>query len=398
MRVTRQTQIKHNLRQGDQRRRRHPGHSSITTIPTTPAEGHRQAAREAQEEYAPTIRQIKGQIRGSGQRQQDMSSWYGQLDNTINQSAAASAAAQTAANAALAAQANGAANASLQNQAAIAGQNADFAKLSGADPSAFAQGTQTAAAAANQRQMTNAALAAPIINSGVTQAGYFGAQRVTAGRDAIYQRLQEGKRRESMKQDLLAAKKERAGKAVSNFGRIKQEAIDNVLKRQAFGLESKEAQEKAVSDARSAATASRNAATSERSANQTAADNRREREEFEYERKHGTGSINSDSSSGKHEHWNNAQAAVKNLYSTGEKVKVNQPTKEQRKEGIHGGDYVYEEWSSWDALAQAVAKESEVSPAMARRAVREFRKQHEAQTRQEQRHASQDPNGASLGR
>jgi hypothetical protein len=379
VRGNRRQRIHDNLKRHDQRRQgQHPGHSSLLEMPSTPAEARHQGAREAQLEYNPVIRQIKGGIRGSQQRERDISSWYRQADETIAQSAAASAAAQTAANAALAAQANGAAGSSLQNQAAIAGQNADFAKLTGADPSAFAQGTQTAAAAANQRQLTSAALAAPIINSGVTQAGYFGAQRGNTSRDAIYQHLQEGNRRQTMKQDLLAAKKERAAKSVANFGTIKQTAIDNRLKRQAFQLEGQEAEQKAQNDAIDNSIAQQNARTSARNA-RTSEESAQETRRHDKASEGGKGGLTPSERHDQKEAWNNAKASALSLYNTGWYHKNKH------------GKYVYSHWKNWDQLAQAVAEESQVSPAMARRAVKRL---VERVKREERKH--QPPPNISL--
>src|SRR4051794_31019775 len=251
MKPNRRSQIHGNIKKKDQHGKR-PGNSPIT-MPQTPAELHKQAASAAQAEYDPTIRQIKGDIRASGHRQQDIGSWYDQLGSQINQSAAATAAATAAANAAMAAQVNGAAQSSQANQAAIAGQNADFAKLTGADPSAFAQTTQQGAAAAQQRQLMGAALSAPIAAAGANQTAFLGNQANSARSDEIYQHLQERKRTQSMKQDLGAARKERASKVVANLGEMRQQVFDNRLKKQAFGLEGKEAAEQAAHDAASVA-------------------------------------------------------------------------------------------------------------------------------------------------
>jgi hypothetical protein len=231
----RANQIKGNIK--------HPGHTppgKWLGEPMTKPEARHMAGANARAEYNPTIRQIKGQIRGSGQRQQDISGWYNGLTNQINQSAGETANASAAAQAAMQAQMEAAAKSAQGNQAAIAGQNADFAKLVGADPAAFAPGAQTQAAAANQRQLMSAALAAPIAAAGANQVGYFGAQGVNARRDEIAQHLAERKRTLSMKQDLSAARKERGQKAVANFGELRQNEIDNSLKRKAFGLEKKQ--------------------------------------------------------------------------------------------------------------------------------------------------------------
>lgn len=351
MKPNRRSQIHGNLKKKSQPPHgRHPGNSPIT-MPQTPAELHKQAASAAQAEYNPTIRQIKGDIRASGQRQQEIGSWYGQLDSTMQRSAAATAAATTAANAAMAAQANGAAASSQADQAAIAGQNADFAKLTGADPAAFAQTTQQAAAAAQQRQLMSAALSAPIAAAGANQAAYLGNQANSARADEIYQHLQERKRTQSMKQDLGAARKERASKVVANLGEQRQQVFDNRLKKQAFGLEGKEAAEQAAHDAASiaatreghrltAASSAASTAASERGNNISARNARTAEKKAQWERTH------PGKSGG--EGRGNAVSTGRNLIRQ------------------HGAPRSDKEWAE---LEEAIAKETEVSPSEARAAV-----------------------------
>lgn len=232
MKKNRQSDIKNNIKKDKKK---------SPFGPSTKKELHNQAAGGVRSEYGPTERSTAAQIRASGQRQKDIGGWYGQLGDQQNQAATATDASYAAANAAMQANLNAAAQASQTQQGQIAGQSADFAKLTGADPSAFAPGVQQRASAADQRSIASAALAAPIAQAGGAQAAFQRNVGTNARQEGIHQRLTEGKRQTKIKEDLKALRKERGGKVASAYGEALDREKDRQLERwktnKAFPLE-----------------------------------------------------------------------------------------------------------------------------------------------------------------
>jgi len=200
----------------------------------------RQAHAEAGLQFNPLLRNIRAEGRASNQRVQDIGNWYGQLGQTMAQGEQQSAASSAAANAAMQKQLETSQAGDLANQAAIAGQNAEFAKLTGANPTAFAPSVQQAAAAAGQRAAAQNTLAMPIIASGVSQAGFLAAQKGNAARDSIYQRLQERKRGAKIRQDLRATQREKGGAQVEALGKLREGERNYRVQQEAFGQGKKE--------------------------------------------------------------------------------------------------------------------------------------------------------------
>jgi hypothetical protein len=336
-------------------------------------EAKRQAHAEAGLQFNPVLRTIRGEARASKQRaNREIPQWYHELGNTLDQSAQQTAASSAAANAALQKQLETAQQGSQAQQAQIAGQNADFAKLVGADPAAFAQGTQTAAAAANQRSLMGATLAAPIIQSGATQVGYLAAQKGNAARDSIYQRLQERKRGTSIRQDLQAAQREKGRAQVEAFGKLREGERNYDVQRKAFGFEKQKfgAEQKAAGaeaalKAKEAAIAQGN---EERKLGQGSRKLGIEERKANSEAKHG--GLTSKERREQKEGRRGAAAAVKSLYEFPH-GKGSVPAKEG--EG--------REWASWGALETALRKESEITPLEAKRAVEKLRQHVEAEGR-----------------
>jgi len=203
--------------------------------PLTLPKAKRQAHAEAGLRFNPLRESIRAEGRASHQREKDIGNWYGQLEQTMAQGEQQSAAAAAAARAGLQKQMETAQAGSQANQAAIAGQNADFAKLVGANPAAFAPSAQQSAAAASQRDLAQVALSAPIIASGANQAAFLAAQKGNAGRDSIYQRLQENKRGRKIKEDLRRVKGEMGLAQVEGLGKLREGERNYHIQQQAFG-------------------------------------------------------------------------------------------------------------------------------------------------------------------
>lgn len=208
--------------------------------PLTLPKAKRQSHAEAGLRFDPLLRNIRAEMRASHQREQDIGNWYGQLQQTMAQGEQQSAAAAAAARAGLQKQLETAQAGSQANQAAIAGQNADFAKLVGANPAAFAPSANQAAAAASQRDLAQVALSTPIIASGANQAAFLAAQKGNAGRDSIYQRLQESKRGRKMLQDFRSVQGEKGLAQVENLGKLREGERNYHVQQEAFGQKGKQ--------------------------------------------------------------------------------------------------------------------------------------------------------------
>lgn len=265
---SRKEQIKSNLKGKGKK----PGNTPLTDPLTTP-QARNMAKSEARAEYGPTIRAAKADKRGSVQRQKNIGQWFEGLNNQIGEAGTQTDASYNQANAALLAHMNAAQAAAAGSQSQIAQSNQAMTALTGADPSLTTPALQEGAAAANQRNIAGAALAAPIAQAGAGQAAYLRNTGINTRREGISQKLGEAKRRDTIKQDITALRKERAGKAIGNFRDIRGEERDYGIQKAAFGLDKKtaaaDAQNAAFDNsiaARNATTAERNAATTEKNA------------------------------------------------------------------------------------------------------------------------------------
>lgn len=335
---SRKEQIKSNLKG------KKPGNTPLTDPLTTP-QARNMAKSEARAEYGPTIRAAKADKRGSVQRQKNIGQWFEGLNNQIGEAGTQTDASYNQANAALLAHMNAAQAAAAGSQSQIAQSNQAMTALTGADPSLTTPALQEGAAAANQRNIAGAALAAPIAQAGAGQAAYLRNTGINTRREGISQKLGEAKRRDTIKQDITALRKERAGKAIGNFRDIRGEERDYGIQKAAFGLDKKtaaaDAQNAAFDNsiaARNAATAERNAATTEKNAagggngGMTPAERR-------------------DAKQGKVA----AMVTAKNLYSAAKKPPQTP--------------------AEWAAFTQLIAAEDEISPQEAQWAVKRLRQQ-----------------------
>jgi hypothetical protein len=344
----RRDQIKHNLG-GNKKHGKHPGNTPLTAPLTTP-QAHHMAGAEARSEYGPTIRAAKQEAAGSRQRQQQIGQWFGGLQGQIDQTAQATDASYAQANNALLAHAKAAADAGAAAQGQVAQSNLDLTKLTGADPSLTTPALAEGAAAAGQRTITNEALAAPILQSGASQASFLRNTGINAGRESIEQRGLESKRRMKIKEDLTALHKERSQKAVGNFRDIRGEERDYGIQRNAFGLEKKglaqDAQEGARNRASEERRSVRSAEQDERASMRTARTSRKNSKE---------GNKGGGGNSEKREGRENALATVNSM------VQANGYPKNR---------------SSVAELERIVAEESEVSAAEAKWAVQRYMRRH----------------------
>lgn len=233
---SRRDKIKDNIKGKGRGKHPHPGNTPLTAPLTTPQARH-MAKTEARSEYGPTIRAAKQEREGSLKREAQIGDWFNELGTQIGAAGAQTDASYGQANAALQAHMAAAQAAAEQSQGQIASQQAATSALTGSDPSLQLPTLQEGAAAANQRQIAGAALAAPIAQAGASQASYLRNTGINARREGIQQKLNEGSRREKIKEDITALRKERAGKAVGNFRDIRGEERDYKIQNRAFPLE-----------------------------------------------------------------------------------------------------------------------------------------------------------------
>lgn len=302
------------------------------TTPLDYKQARNMAQSEARAEYGPTIRAAKAEKRGSVQRQKNIGQMFQGLQNTIQNSAAQTDASYGQANAALLAHMQAAQNAAASSQSQIAQNNVDLTALTGADPRLTAPSLQEGAAAAGQRDIGRAALAAPIAQAGAAQAAYLRNTGINAQREGIDQKLKEAKRRDLIGQDLTALRKERAQKAVGNFRGIRGEERDYGIQRAAFNLD-----------------------------------------------KQGQALDQANAEASREIDWYNAKTGRQNSQSGGGGDGPDPERRQEQKEAWSAGKSLFEqkEWPSWAAFEKALRKEAGVSAADARKVAAKLRQQWE---------------------
>lgn len=223
---------------GNQKRQkkgnRKQGSERSLSAPMNRGEARKEAWNATKPEYGPTIRTAEGMKRGSVERQKNIGEWFQGLGNTIDQTATATDASYGQANAALLAHMNAAQQAAAQSQGQIAQNNQAMTALTGADPSLTAPSLQEGAAAANQRNIAGAALAAPIAQAGASQAAYLRNTGINSQREGISQKLGEAKRRDTIIEDIAALRKEQGEKANARFGELREGERDYKIQLRAF--------------------------------------------------------------------------------------------------------------------------------------------------------------------
>jgi hypothetical protein len=362
--------IKGNLQGGKKQQGKHPGNTPLGA-PLTKPQANEIATKRARGEAAPVISAIKGEREGSLVRQEkQIPEWFGALNNQINQAAQATDASYGQANAALLAHAQAGANAAQATQGQIAASNADMTALTGADSSLTTPALAEGAAAAGQRDIANAAIAAPIAQAGASQAAYLRNTGINATREGIQQRQLESKRRQEIKDDLTAARKARVGKKYEFLydpvAGLRQGEINNEVKRDAFNLDKTEAQINAeqgaasqgLDEAQFSETQRHNRATEANAA----ADN-------------SVGGLTPTQKHAAQREKHNAMTAASTLYRA-----AGEP-----------------DWSGkqWTVFIQRVAMEDGIDYTAAKRAVNQLRQRATAGAGGG---VAADPNGASLGR
>lgn len=310
--------------------------------PETGKQARHIAGSEAKLEYQPVERTIQSNIRASNQRVKDDGSWWNNYLQEVSgfrgdtQAAYATAAAQQQA------QIGQASALDTANTSKLNTEEAAGAALRGQVPSGAA--AQREGAAQAQRNYLGAAVGGATAARGANQYDYLTEQQRIGAGQKVKSKMDEQKRGLTQRTDLEKARKDRGSAKVKYLNELRNNAQENAVKEKAFHIET----------AASKAAAAREAAKERREARENAEENRRKNEaqgnentKTQNEGKNGgkTPSERNDQKQG----WNNAKSAARTLFES-------------------------KEWPSWGVLTRAVQKESEVSPAQARKAVERLRK------------------------
>jgi hypothetical protein len=341
--------------------------------PETLGEAKRQAYQETLPEYLPVIRQKQREAAASKRRTGEVGNWWNEYLQTVagvqgeTQKAYADAAAQTQGMIGQSSAADTAATGQLNSEAAASaaarGQTAPTAAIG-----------NRAAAAQGQRNYLASAAGALTANRGANQFAYLGEQKRIGAGQRVKSMMDEQGRTRGIKEDLLAAKKERGAQAVKNLGALRTAYQEQELKEKAFSLDDKKLRnEKAEALADQELKEHENA--EDRHQNQVEnKQKQRELNEDQKTREHDEAQDNKEVKAKK----GNAWATAVFLYERG-------PKKGKT-------------WKSWAALEAAVAKEAEINGAEAHRAVQNLAAKVKREEREAAVKAAEDPNGASMGR
>lgn len=253
------------------------------------------ANAEAGTEYNPGIRETREQVKGSRKREQDLGSWYAQLASDYNQGQAAGAAALKSVEDTTSAQQAEASARSGAQQATLSASDEAFAKLVGGpkDTAGLAQIAQ-AGQAAERARIDEAKLP---ISEQANFTARLGSDKTAARMQGIEQRRAEQRRRDKLKSDLAAQRKEKGQARVSNKEKIREADRGFVREGQQLKLQKREA---AASERQAAADAALARIEAARAARQDAIGNRQAQERIGISRKNAQTSARSQRATAKH--------------------------------------------------------------------------------------------------
>lgn len=248
--------------------------------PHTGRQAGKIANAQAGTEYNPGIRETRQQMKGSRKREQDLGSWYAQLAADYNQGQAAGAAALQSVEDTSTRQLNEAGARSSADQAALGAADEAFAKLVGGpkDTEGLAQIAQAGQAAAAAR-VDQAKLP---ISEQANFVARLGSDKAAARMQGIEQRRAERRRRDKLRDDLGAQRKEKGQARVSHKEKIREADRGFVREGQQLKLQKREARAAEQQAAASAALAQIEAA---QAARQDAIGNRQAQERIGISRK-----------------------------------------------------------------------------------------------------------------
>jgi hypothetical protein len=236
-------------------RGRGKGGNSVSQFlaPHTGRQASKIANKEAGAEYNPEIRTDREEIKGSRKREADLGSWYAQLAADYGQSQAAGAAALQSVENTSSQQLAEAGARSSSDQASLAASDEAFANLTGGpkDTEGLAKIAQ-AGQAASAARVDQAKLP---ISEQADFTARLGSDKTASRLKGIEARTEEQNRRDKLKTDLVAARKEKGGARVANKEKIRESDRGYSSELKKLALAKKEARTAAQAAAASAALA-----------------------------------------------------------------------------------------------------------------------------------------------
>lgn len=341
-------------------RRRDPGKRRGTPSSTqpnpvtkllTPKDLGRETRQSTSLKFRPLEKAVKGDIRASDKRVEDQGDWWKEYLAQVDGSQADTAAAYAAAGEQNAANIGAAAAGATTQTTKLNEEAAASAALRGGPVSSAPAATE--AAAASQRSYLAAAQGARVASEGAAQRSYLSDKKRIGVGQSIKARTDEQARGRTYRSDLRDVAKERGEYATTKRGELRSEDRDYLIQKGIAKLDTRkqsaderEGAQSRREDRRSAAETRRHNRATEAN---TAADNARQVREGET----GGGKTRAEREDTR-EGQANANATARRLIKG------------------HGRPHTPKEWAD---LEEAVAKESEVSPAEARRAVARIKAQ-----------------------
>jgi predicted DNA binding CopG/RHH family protein len=321
---------------------------SRVTEPLTP-KGVRQETRASTNlRFRPLERAISGDIRASKQRVSEQGDWWQSYLNQVNAGQADTSAAYAQAAATGQAQIGQASAIDTANTERLQGEAAKSADLRGVAPTTAPAEREAASQA--QRNYLSAAQGNATAQMGANQRGYLNEQKRIGVGQSIASRQAEQRRERTYRSDLRDTRKERGDYATTKRGELRQGERDYLIQRGAFGLDKKKATQEAREGARDA---QENATERAEKRRQQKIENRQKQRDLRI----------------KEEGGGKSPAEKREI----EEGRQNAAAKAQQLVKAHGWPKTAKEWAD---LEEAVAKESEVSPADAARIIKRLKTKH----------------------
>lgn len=339
-------------RRNPQQRRRKE--QARVTEPLTPR-GVRQQTRAATNlRFRPLERAAHAELRASGRRGKEEGDWWQNYLAQVNQGRGETQAAYEQAGLASQAQIGQASAVDSANTAKLQAEAQKSAELRGTTASNAPAEREAASQA--QRNYLAAAQGGALQRTGANQFAYLTDQKRIGVGQSIASRKEEGRRGRSIRKDIGTIAKERGDYAATKRQELRDKEFEKQVQNRAFPLEKRKAGfEEREGGRKAGLEAEDNRRQNEEQRNENTK-TRRERKKEKREAKEGKGGL---TPSERH----TARAAVRkergNAYAAGKSL------------------YEKRQWKSWNELETRLRKETEVTPAAARWAVRKLREQHE---------------------
>lgn len=253
------------------------------------------ASAEAGTEYNPGIRESRQQIAGSRKRQGDLGKWYAQLAADYQKASGAGSAALKSIESTATQQLAEAGARSSADQARLGAEDAALASLIGGpqDTAGLSKIAQAGAAAQRARVATTL----PVEQAQANFVANLGGQKAAARMQGIEARKEEASRRDKLRADLAAIRKEKGQATVANKEKIRESDRAEQSERVKQRLAREEAATAAQSAAASAQLAQLKAG---HEARQDAIANRQEQERIGISRKNARTSARSQRATAQH--------------------------------------------------------------------------------------------------